>query len=208
MTDEDKFLSAVKELRKTQVKRTFDQSVDIIVNLREFDVRRESFNTFIRVPHKIKERKIAAFLEKDSKAVDTIKKEEFPRYKEKKDLRRLVKSYDFFISSAKLMPAVATTFGRALGPAGKMPNPQLGIITSEDDNNLKQIRESVNSTVKIRVKEPSIKAAIGKQSSTDEQLAENAIAVYNKLIEILPKGKENIGSILIKLSMDKPVKVL
>jgi large subunit ribosomal protein L1 len=208
MTDEDKFLSAVKELRKTEVKRTFDQSVDIIVNLREFDVRREAFSTFIKVPHKIKERKIAAFLEKESKAVDTIKKEEFPRYKEKKDIRRLVKSYDFFISSAKLMPAVATTFGRALGPAGKMPNPQLGIITAEDDNTLKQIRESVNSTVKIKVKEPSIKALIGKQSLTDQQLADNAMAVYNKLVETLPKGKENISSILIKLSMDKPVKIL
>ena len=51
----------------------------------------------------------------------TITKPEFDKYKEKKELRNLVREHDFFIANAKLMPSVATAFGKALGPAGKMP---------------------------------------------------------------------------------------
>jgi len=93
---------ALEELRKNFKKRNFNQTVDLIVNLREFDVKRNGFNTFVTLPHKIKDKKVAGFLEKESKLVSTIKKENFPRFKEKKDLKNLVKEYDFFISNAKL----------------------------------------------------------------------------------------------------------
>jgi len=41
---------ALVELRKEK-KRKFNQSVDLIVNLKNFDVRREALNTFIFIPH-------------------------------------------------------------------------------------------------------------------------------------------------------------
>ena len=116
---QESIIKALKTLRENESqrekKRNFNQTVDLIVNLREFDVKRNGFNTFVTLPHKIKDKKVAGFLEKESKLVSTIKKENFPRFKEKKDLKNLVKEYDFFIYNAKLMPAVATAFGRVLG---------------------------------------------------------------------------------------------
>ena len=205
--EEQNFLSVIEKIKSSEKKVNFDQTVDLIINLKEFDVRREAFNIFIPVPNKIKDKKIAGFFEGDSKVIDSIKKDSFAKYKEKKDIKKLVKAYDFFIASAKLMPAVATSFGRVLGPVGKMPSPQLGIVVSEEDKMVEAIVNKINSTVRIRVKEPSIKVAIGKQSMDNEKIMQNAIAVYHKILETLPRKRDNVRNVQIKLTMDKPEKV-
>ena len=207
MATEEQFLKAIKQLRQTDKKVNFDQTVDLIVNLKNFNVKKDAFNIFVQVPNKIKDKKVAGFFEKKSELIDTIKQSEFIRFKEKKDLKKLVKSYDFFMANAKLMPVIATSFGRVLGPAGKMPNPQLGIVPIEEDNAIKTILEKINSTVRVIVKEPSIKVGVAKESLTDEQIAKNIMRVYNAIIEKLPKKAEHVKSIYIKLSMDKPIKV-
>ena len=62
MANETKFVEAVKKLREENKKeRKFDQTVDIIVNLKQFDVRKQAFNVFASVPNKIKDKKIAGF---------------------------------------------------------------------------------------------------------------------------------------------------
>ena len=204
---EDNFKNALKELRKAGKKSKFDETVDLIVNLKNFDARKDAFSMFLEMPVKIKDKKIAGFFEKDSKVIDTIKKEDFPRYKEKKDVRRLVKEYDFFIANAKLMPSIATSFGRVLGPAGKMPSPQLGILTNEDDNTIKQLNERINSTLRVRVKEPSIKIGIAKESFKDEDIVKNAVFAYQRVLESLPKKIDNVRNIKIKFTMGKPTPV-
>ena len=137
-------LKALEELRKNE-KRKFNQSIDLIVNLKNFDIKRESVNLLLNLPHKVKEKKIAAFLNKKSNVIDSITKAEFDSYKDKKKIKNLVKTYDFFISHASLMPAVAASFGRYLGTAGKMPSPQLGILKTEED---KEVKETVGKLEK------------------------------------------------------------
>jgi len=105
------------------------------------------------------------------------------------------------------MPAVATTFGKVLGPSGKMPSPQLGIVSSEDDAAIKSMLQKINSSVKIRVKEPSIKVSVGREGMSDEKLIENIKAVYTGIVAMLPTKKENVKSALVKLTMSKPVGV-
>jgi len=209
MSTEDKFLEAVKKIREINKdkKRKFDQTVDLIVNLKEFNVRKEAFNIFVEVPNKVKDKKIAGFFDNDNSLIDVIKKDDFGKYKEKKDMKKLVRSYDFFVSNVKLMPAVATAFGRILGPVGKMPSPQLGILHSEDDDTIKDIIDKINSNVRIRVKEPSIKIGIAKESLDDDKIVENAVAVYKKILETLPKKIDNVRNVKIKLTMEKPVEV-
>jgi len=208
MAKEENFIKAIESLKADDSKKVnFDQTVDLIINLKDFDVRRQAFSLFIPVPNKIKDKKIAGFFEKDSKIIDSIKKETFVKYKEKKEIRKLIKNYDYFIANAKLMPAVATSFGRALGPAGKMPNPQLGILINEEDKTIQDIIEKINSTVKIKVKEPSIKVSVGKQSMDTEKIMENALSVYKKVVETLPRKIDNIKNLKIKFTMSKPVEI-
>lgn len=197
---------ALQELRKAE-KRKFEQSIDLIINLRDVDVKKENISVIAQLPHPTKEKNVCAFLNAKSKLVQTITQPEFARYKEKKELKNLVKEYDFFIASAKLMPAVATAFGKVLGPVGKMPSPQLGVLMQEEDTAIEQLLGRIRTAAKIRVKEPSVKIMVGKESMSDEQLAENIHAVYSSVIAALPNKKENVRSVLVKLTMSAPVKV-
>jgi len=197
---------ALVELRKSEP-RKFDQSVDLIINLQKFDVKREQLNIFVSVPHKAKDKKICGFLEIKNNNVDTIMKSEFKKYSDKKELKKLIAKYDFFIAQASLMPIVATTFGRVLGPAGKMPSPQLGILMNVDDKAVNELKNKINSSLKIKTKEASIKVPVGKQSMKDEEIIENILAIYNTVLKSLSKGKDNIKNIEIKFTMTKPQKI-
>ena len=108
---------ALTELR-AEKERKFDQTVDLIVNLQKFDVKKNPVNTFVSVPYKIKEKKIAGFLEVKNKNFDTITLDQFKKYTDKKELKKIAKNYDFFIAQPSTMPKVATTFGRVLRPLG------------------------------------------------------------------------------------------
>jgi len=133
--------------------------------------------------------------------------DEFKKYSDKSKMKHLVSTYDFFIAQASLMPSVATNFGRVLGPTGKMPSPQLGIILNADEKTINELKNKINTSIKIKVKEPSIKIPIGKQSMKDEDIIENVMSVYNLLLKTLPRNKENIKNIEIKFTMTKPYKI-
>jgi large subunit ribosomal protein L1 len=105
------------------------------------------------------------------------------------------------------MPKVATTFGKVLGPAGKMPSPQLGIIPVESDDAVKDVLKKIDSSVKIRVKEASIKIPAGKSSMSEKEISENVEAIYHSVIQALPKKQENVKNVMVKLTMSKPLKV-
>jgi len=203
---EKQLQNALTELRKEK-ERKFDQTLDLIINLQKFDIKKSQINLFISVPHKIKEKKIAGFLETKNENIETITLEQFKKYSDKKELKKLIKKFDFFIAQASLMPKVATTFGRVLGPAGKMPSPQLGIIMNADDKTINDLKNKINKSVKIKVKEASIKLPVGKQGMNDEELIENILAIYNAILNAMPREKENIKNIEIKFTMTKPQKI-
>lgn len=197
---------ALKEVRKGD-KRKFDQTVDLLISLRGIDLRRDSINVISTIPHAFSEKKVCGFLETKSDLIKTITKPEFDKYKEKKALKVLVRDFDFFISSPKLMPAVATAFGKALGPAGKMPSPQLGVVMQETPEAIKTLLARISKSIKIRAKEPAIKIAIGKESMSDDHLMQNIKTVFNDIVNVLPAKKENIRKVMIKTTMGAPVKV-
>ncbi|MFA5953811.1 MAG: hypothetical protein WC812_04420 [Candidatus Pacearchaeota archaeon] len=203
---EEQLTKALEELKKSK-ERKFNQTVDLVINLQKFDVKKTPLNLFIKVPYKIKEKKIAAFLESKNNNVDTITADDFKKYSDKKELKKIAKKYDFFISQGSLMPKVATVFGKVLGPSGKMPSPQLGIILNADEKSINEIKEKVNNSVKIKIKEPSIKLAIGKQNMKTQEIVENATTVYKEILKNLPREKENIKNLEIKFTMTKPIKI-
>lgn len=207
MTELDEQLKqALVELRK-EPERKFNQSVDLIINLQKFDIKKNQVNLFVSVPYKVRDKKICGFLEVKNDNVDTITKSEFKKYSTKGEIKKLVNGYDFFIAQASVMPLVATTFGRALGPAGKMPSPQLGIVMNVDDKVINDLKAKINSSIKIKTKEASIKVQVGKQNMKDEELIENILAVYNAVLKALTRGKENIKNLEVKFTMTKPQKI-
>lgn len=197
---------ALEELRKGK-ERKFDQTVDLIVNLQKYEVKKTPLNLFVQVPNKIKEKKVAGFFEVKNNDIDTITFPEFKKFSNPKEIKKLVEKYDFFMAQASLMPKVATTFGRVLGPAGKMPSPQLGIVLDANEKSITDLKSKINNSIKIRTKEASIKVPIAKQSMDDDKIIENINAVYKEIVKALPRDKENVKNLEVKFTMTKPVKI-
>lgn len=198
--------NALAELRKEK-KRKFVQTVDLVMNLKNFDVRKEALNTFVFVPHG-SEKKLVAFFTKRSGLIDTVTEEDFVKYKDAKDIKKLAKKYDGFMAVAPMMGKVATKFGRVFGPMNKMPSPQCGIVPQENEDMIKTMADKMNKSIRIKNKEMAIKFAVGKEDMSDEELTENIKAVIKELESKLPRGKDNIKEVLIKFTMTKPVVIV
>ena len=80
-------------------------------------------------------------------------------------------------------------------------------LLSEDLRIRNEIKEKVNNSVKIKIKEASIKLAVGKENMKDEEIFENINTIYKEIIKTLPRNKENVKNIEIKLTMTKPIKI-
>ena len=197
---------ALAELRKEK-KRKFVQSMDLVMNLKNFDVRKEALNTFVLVPHP-SEKKLAAFLTKRSKLIDSILEEDFVKYKELKDIKKIAKKYDAFIAVAPMMGKIATKFGRVFGPMNRMPSPQAGIIPQESDEMIKGVIEKMKKSVRVKNKEAAIKLVIGKENMSDEDLEENITEIIKGLEKVLPRGRDNVKEVLIKFTMTKPITIM
>jgi large subunit ribosomal protein L1 len=198
--------AALAELRKEK-KRKFVQTVDLVMNLRNFDVRKEALNTFVEIPHG-SEKKLAAFFQKRSKLIDTITEEDFVKYKEMKDMKKLAKKYDAFIAVAPMMGKVASKFGRVFGPMNRMPSPQAGIIPKEEDAMVEKMIEKMNKSIRVKNKEMAIKLPVGKESMSDDELEANIKAAIKGLKKKLPRGNDNVKEVLIKFTMTKPMKIV
>ena len=196
---------ALEELRKEK-KRKFDQTLDLIVNLKNFDVRKEALNSFVSVPNG-GDKKLAGFFLKRSSLIDTITEADFVKYKDLKDIKKLAKRYDGFIAVAPMMAKVATKFGRVFGPMGRMPSPQAGIVPKEDDDMVKMMIGKMNKSIRVRNKEMAIKLGVGKESMSDYDLAENVEAVLKGLEKLLPRGQDNVREVLLKFTMTAPISI-
>jgi large subunit ribosomal protein L1 len=217
MVAKEDFVNALKQLKETSPKRKFAQSVDLILNLKELDLKKpeEQLDVWVPLAHvKGKPKRIAALVgpelaEQAKGACDmVITHDQFKAYEgKKKDIRTLAKKNDLFIAQVNIMPDVARYFGRVLGPRGKMPNPKGGCVVPANAN-LKVVTEKLRRTLHVVAKtQMSAKCSVGKEDMTDDQLIENIMAVFDTVIRALPQGQNNIKNILLKHSMGPPLKV-
>lgn len=214
--DKEQIQSAIEKAKSISPKRNFRQSFDIIINLTGLDLKKPEHNvdTFVTLPHS-RGRKlkvcalVGAELEEQAKQVcdSSILSDSFERNKEKKNIRKLANSFDFFIAQANIMPKVATVYGRVFGPRGKMPNPKSGSIVPPNAN-LKPLYEKLQRTVRAITKTaPLIQCPVGTEEMNVNDIADNALAVYNAVLHALPNEKHNIKDAYIKLTMGKPAKI-
>lgn len=216
--NKNKFLEALKKAKEGSKKRNFKQKVDLIVNLKDLDLKKpeQQVEFFVKLHYsKGKESKICSLVgpELASKAKsacdNVILVDDFQKYAgDKKLSKKLCNDYDFFIAQANIMTKVAAAFGRILGPMGKMPNPKAGCVVTEKTD-LNTLCANLKKTVKISAKTSLIiQLIVGNEEMKDEDIADNAYNVYEQLAHHLPNEKHNIKSVFLKLTMGKPIKVL
>ncbi len=213
--DKQSFQAALKAAKDSSKKRNFTQSVDLIINLKNLNLKKENENLsfYCMLPYERgKSVKVAALVGpelsvKAKKVCDyTIINDDFKSL-EKKAIKKLADQYDYFIAQANIMSQVAGTFGKILGPRGKMPSPKAGAVVPPVID-LQPVVEKLKRTVKLETKnELTVKTSVGTEVMDEDQVVENALVVYNAVMSHLPQEKNNLKSVVLKLTMGKPVMI-
>ena len=213
--EKNQVTEALKRAKEVSSKRNFNQSVDLIINLKGLDLKKQEqqLDIFANL-HYSRGKKISvcaligAELQEQAKACDEfILVDDFAKFSKKSEIKKLANKHDFFVAQARIMPKVAATFGRVLGPRGKMPNPKIGCVVPPNAN-LKPLYEKLQKTMRIMTKgNPIIQCSVGKEDSSEEEVADNAMTIYSTVLQALPNEKQNIKDVYLKLTMGKAIKI-
>ena len=209
----DEVARALDQLRQNLVKRKFSQSIDIVVKLREVDLKKPEnrINESVQLPNPPeKPLKICVIASGDlgtrakTAGADMLvnRQDMDDLSKDKKAARKIAQEYDFFIAEAPMMPLVGRALGSFLGPRGKMPTPV------PPNAPIEQIVSNHRKMVRLRMREqPVLQCRIGTENMPNDKLAENIQAVFSRIEQKLERGVKNVAEIMIKSTMSQPVKI-
>jgi large subunit ribosomal protein L1 len=211
--DQKTILAAVKEAKEKSEKRKFTQSVELVLNLQEIDMKSPEgrIQEIVDLPHALeKPNRICvmasgelALKARRANADHVVERSELDGLAGKKrELRKMAEDYDVFIAEAQLMPLVGKILGPVLGPRGKMPLP---VPPTAD---IAALMARHRKTIMVRTRsQPILQLRVGMESMKEEELTDNIQAVLKVLEGKLKKGMKNIKFAYIKTAMGKPVKI-
>jgi large subunit ribosomal protein L1 len=211
--DQKTIMDAVKEVKEKSEKRKFSQSVELVLNLKDIDMKSPEgkLQAMVELPYSPEKPNRLCIIAsgelslkaKKANADLVIERPELEGLAGKKrELRKIANDYDFFIAEAPLMPLVGRVLGPVLGPRGKMPVP---VPPTAD---IAGLIEKHRKTVVVRVRnQPILQCRIGTESMKEEEIAENIQVVLRAVEGKLKKGIKNIEVAYVKTSMGAPVKI-
>jgi large subunit ribosomal protein L1 len=211
MFNNDQLKELVKKAREATPKRNFAQSAEITLVLKDIDVKKGfSVNEIVVLPNPTKKGASLCMLStgdmglraKRAGVDQVMEADTLDRIgTNRREARKIVRSYDFFLADATLMSSIGRSLGQFLGPKGKMPTPVPYGAPIEN------IASRLRSSTRIRSKNQlNMSTKIGDESMTDEQLAANANAVIASVEKRLPQGDKNFSNAIIKFTMGKALK--
>jgi len=196
-----KIEEALKALKES--KRNFKQKIDLIINLKNIDLKKPE--------NRIKKEIILPYGKGEPAKVCVISEDNFSKEKiealaqSKKEAKKFVKSYDFFLASPSLMPVIGKSLGKYMAPLDKIPQPLPPNATNDVIENIIKIKEK---SVKFALKSGlNIQLSVGNEDMKDEEIIENIKTVIKEVEKALPKGSAQIKNIMIKKTMSKPIKI-
>lgn len=210
MITESHLAEMIKEVKATTKQRKFKQSIELIINFKDIDVKKGfALNEVIQLPKTSSPATVCVMATgdmsqkaKQANADAVIGTSELDKFAaNKRESRKFINKYNFFLADTKVMPIVGKTLGQLLGPRGKMPTPVP--FNAPIESFLQRFR----SSIKVRTRASlSLSCKIGDESMEDVDLAINAHAVLSAVEKKLPSGERNIKRIMIKTTMGKPIK--
>jgi large subunit ribosomal protein L1 len=210
MITETQFAEIVKEAKSGSKERKFTQAIELIVNFKDIDVKKGfALNEVIQLPKTSSPATVCVMATGDmgtkakaANADSVIGTEELDKFAaNKRESRKFINKYDFFLADTQVMPVVGKTLGQLLGPRGKMPTP----VPFNAD--IVAFLARFRTSIKVRSRASlSVSCKIGDVTMEDSDLAINAHTVLAAIEKKLPNGEKNIKKIMIKTTMGKPVK--
>jgi large subunit ribosomal protein L1 len=210
--DLQRLTSLVDDAKKNSQKRNFVQAVELVINFKGLDVKapENRINEVVTLPHPIgRDVKVCIIADGDmvvkarqAGADLVITKQELDQYAgNKKAVKKLANTYDYFAARTDLMATVGKTLGSVLGPRGKMPDPLPPAA------NVEPIIRKYRNAIRVKIRDQlAIRCRISSEEMDSKAIAENILAVINA-IERRIKLDQYLSSIVVKTTMGKPAKL-
>ncbi len=201
----DEIIKALEKLRTDQEKRGFTQSIDLIISLKGFDLKKpeNKFSEDFILPHgRGRDANVVVFSDNlKGLDCDIVSSSDIQRMAvDKREVRKLANGTDFFLSEVPLMPLIGKSLGQTLSPRNKMPK----VISGDPNSLIRNYKKSVRLAVKSA---PVIQCFVGRENMDMKKIAENIESVLKFLENKLPNGRQNMGKILVKFTMGKPERI-
>ena len=212
MISDAQYVKAIKQAKESDKDHKFVHSIEMITVFRDIDVKKGfALNEIVQLPNKMnKPAQICIIASGDmgtkakkANADRVMNGEEITKIgSNKRESRKFINKYDFFLADTKLMPTIGKVLGQLLGPRGKMPTPIP--FNASIESFLERFRDSI----KIRTKSSlSLSCKIGDEKMDDNALASNANAIISSIEKKLPNGSKNIKKIMFKTTMGKVIQI-
>ncbi len=211
MINEAQLSEMIKEAKATDKERKFKQALELIMVFKDIDVKKGfSLNETVQLPKQIGSPATVCVMAtgdlelkaKSAKADKVINSDQLTKLgSNKRESRKFINNYDFFLADTKLMPVVGKVLGQLLGPRGKMPTPIP--FNAPIESFLQRFRSSIRVKARGSL---SMACKIGDEKMEDAEFAANAHAVINAVEKKLQNGESIIRRILVKTSMGKTIK--
>ena len=212
MVNESDILKLIQESKNVKKDRKFKQALELYIIFKDIDVKKGfALNEVIQLPKQMTKPAAVCVMAtgdmslkaKNAKADQVIDSTELDNLAQnKRESRKLINKYDFFLADTKLMPAVGKSLGQLLGPRGKMPTPVP--FNAPIESFLERFRHSIRVRVKNSL---SLSCKIGDETMDDNDLASNAMTAIHAIEKKLPNGDKNFKKFMIKTTMGKAIKL-
>ena len=212
MISEAQYVKAIKQAKESDKEHKFTHAIEMITVFRDIDVKKGfALNEVVQLPNKMNKPAQVCIMAsgdmgtkaKKANADRVMNEEEITKIgSNKRESRKFINKYDFFLADTKLMPIIGKVLGQLLGPRGKMPTPIP--FNASIESFLERFRDSI----KIRTKGSlSLSCKIGDETMDDDALASNANTIISSIEKKLPNGSKNIKKIMFKTTMGKVIQI-
>ena len=212
MVSESEILNLIQESKKPEKERKFTQALELYIVLKDIDVKKGfALNEVVELPKQMTKPAAVCVMAtgdmslkaKNAKADQVIDNDELGTLAgNKRESRKLINKYDFFLADTKLMPVVGKSLGQLLGPRGKMPTPV------PFNAPIESFLERFKHSIRVRVKNSlSLSCKFGDVTMDDNDLVNNAMAIINAVEKKLPNGDKNFKKFMVKTTMGKAIKL-
>jgi large subunit ribosomal protein L10Ae len=212
---DQKLKSYIQEMLANRKERKFVESVDLQIGLKDYDPNKDKrFTGNVRLPH-IPRPKLRICFIADANHIDkckaagveyidaeTLKLKINPADKKGRDLKKWARKYKLLFISDTLLKNLPKLGGPFFTKWGKFP-----LVVQQNDSIKDKVDEGL-STIKFQLKKvTNLGLAVGHVAMNEEQLRQNLLMSINFLVSLLKKGWNNIGSLTIRSTMGKAVKI-
>ncbi len=210
MIAESELVEMVKKAKEEDKERKFKQALELIMVFKDIDVKKGfALNETVQLPKTSSPASVCVLAggdmgtkAKNAKADRVVGTDELNQLgANKRESRKFINKYDFFLADTKLMPVVGKVLGQILGPRGKMPTPV------PFNAPIESFLERFRSSIRVRARGSlAMSCKIGDETMDDADLAANAHAVVSAVEKKLPNGDKNIKRVMVKTTMGNIVK--